>query len=63
MLFEGFKYLNVHLILVQKFSNFFETFNRAVEIFGNFFEDYSHDNFSYFYFLCYSGLAKAQMSI
>ena len=36
MLIEGFEYLNVYLIVVQKFSNFFISLNKAVEIFGNF---------------------------
>ena len=36
MLIEGFKHLNVYLILAQKFSNIFISFNKAVEIFGNF---------------------------
>ena len=36
MLFEGFKHLNAYPILVQKFSNFFVSFNKAIEIFGNF---------------------------
>ena len=36
MLIERFEYLNVYLILVQKFSNFFISLNRAAEIFGNF---------------------------
>ena len=63
MVFEEFKHLNVHLILVQKFSNFFKSFNRTVEIFSNFFENYPLDNFSYFYFPCYLRLIKAQKSI
>ena len=37
MLIEGFKHLDIYLILVQKFSNFFISFNKAIEIFGNFF--------------------------
>ena len=36
MLIEGFKHLNVYLILVKKFSNFFISLSKAVEIFGNF---------------------------
>ena len=36
MLFKGFKHLNIHLILVQNFSNFFVSVNRAVKIFYNF---------------------------
>ena len=36
MLFEGFKRLNVHLISIQKFSNFFVSLNKVVEIFSNF---------------------------
>ena len=35
MIFEGFKHLNVHLILVQKFSNFIVSLNKTVEIFIN----------------------------
>ena len=58
----GFKHLNVHLILVQKFLNFLVSFNKAIEIFGNFFENYPLDEFSYSYFLCYLELAKVQMS-
>ena len=33
---EGFKHLDIYLILAQKFSNFFISFNEVVEIFGNF---------------------------
>ena len=47
MLIEGFKYLDIYLILAQKFSNFFISLNKIVEIFGNFFENYPLDNFSY----------------
>ena len=36
MLIEGFKYLNVYLLLTQKFSKLFKSLNKAVEIFGNF---------------------------
>ena len=36
MLIEGFKYLNVYLLLAQNFSKFFVSLNKAVEIFGNF---------------------------
>ena len=36
MLIEGFKHLNVYLILVKKFSNFFISLNKAVEIFDSF---------------------------
>ena len=36
MLIEGFKHLNVYLLLAQKLSNFFISLNKAVEIFGNF---------------------------
>ena len=36
MLIEGFKHLNVYLILAQKFSNFLISLYKAVEIFGNF---------------------------
>ena len=35
MLIEGFKHLDVYLILAQKFSNFFISLNKVVEIFGN----------------------------
>ena len=35
MLIEEFKYLNIYLILAQKFSNFFTGFSEVVEIFGN----------------------------
>ena len=33
---EGFKHLNVYLILVQKFSKYFISIDKTVEIFGNF---------------------------
>ena len=36
MLIEGFKHLNIYLILAQKFSNFFISLNKVFEIFGNF---------------------------
>ena len=36
MLIEGFKHLDIYLVLVQKFSNFFISFNKIFEIFGNF---------------------------
>ena len=36
MLTEGFEYLNVYLILVPKFSNFFISLNKDVEIFDKF---------------------------
>ena len=36
MLIEGFKHLNVYLLLAQKFSNFFISLSEVVEIFGNF---------------------------
>ena len=36
MLIEGFKHLYIYLILAPKFSNFFISFNKAFEIFGNF---------------------------
>ena len=36
MLIEGFKHLDIYLILAQKFSNFFISLNKVVEIFGNF---------------------------
>ena len=36
MLIEGFKHLNIYLILAQKFSNFFIKLNKAVEIFDIF---------------------------
>ena len=37
MLIEGFKHLDIYLILAQKFSNFFIGLNKVVEIFGKFF--------------------------
>ena len=36
VLIEGFKHLNVYLSLAQKFSNYFISLNKAVEIFGSF---------------------------
>ena len=36
MLIERFEYLNIYLIFVQKFSIFFISLNKAVEIFGKF---------------------------
>ena len=36
MLIEGFKHLDIYLLLAQKFSNFFIGLNKVVEIFGNF---------------------------
>ena len=36
MLIEGFKHLNVYLVLVQRFSKKIISFKKAVEIFGNF---------------------------
>ena len=36
MLIERFEHLNVYLILVQKFSNFFISLSKVVEVFGNF---------------------------
>ena len=36
MLIEGFKHLDIYLILVQKFSNFFIGLSKVGEIFGNF---------------------------
>ena len=36
VLIEGFEHSNVNLILVQKFSGFFISLGKAVEIFGNF---------------------------
>ena len=47
MLIEGFKHLDFYLILAQKFLNFFIGLNKVFEIFGNFFENYPPDNFSY----------------
>ena len=35
MLIEGFKHLDIYLILAQKFSNFFIALSKVVEIFGN----------------------------
>ena len=63
ILFEGFKYLNVHLILVQKLSNFFVSFYRAFKILGKFLKDYPLDNFPYLYFQFYLWLAKVQISM
>ena len=36
MLIEGFKHLDIYLILAQKFSNFFIDLNEVFETFGNF---------------------------
>ena len=36
MFIEGFKHLDIYLILAQKFSNFFIGLNEVVEIFGYF---------------------------
>ena len=36
MLIEGFKHLDIYLILAQKFSNFFIGLSKVFEIFGNF---------------------------
>ena len=36
MMIEGFKHLDIYLILTQKFSNFFIGLNKVVGIFGNF---------------------------
>ena len=36
MLIEGFKHLNIYLILAQKLSKFFIGLNKVVEIFRNF---------------------------
>ena len=36
MLIEGFKHLDIYLILAQKFSNFFVGLTKVVEIFGSF---------------------------
>ena len=36
MLIEGFKHLDIYLVLAPKFSNFFTGLNKVVEIFGNF---------------------------
>ena len=36
MLIEGFKHLNIYLLLAQKFLNFFISLNKIFEIFGNF---------------------------
>ena len=36
MLIEGFKHLDIYLILAQKFSNFLLGLNKVVEIFGTF---------------------------
>ena len=37
MLIEGFKHLDIYLLLAQKFSNFFIGLSKVVKIFGNFF--------------------------
>ena len=36
VLIEGFKHLDIYLILAQKFSNFFIGVSKVFEIFGNF---------------------------
>ena len=36
MLIEEFKHFDIYLILAQKFSNFFISLNKAIEILGNF---------------------------
>ena len=36
MLIEGFKHLDIYLILAQEFSNFFIGLSKVVEIHGNF---------------------------
>ena len=36
MLIEGFKHLDIYLILAQKFSKFLVGLSKVVEIFGNF---------------------------
>ena len=36
MLIEGFKHLDINLILAQKFSNIFIGLSKVFEIFGNF---------------------------
>ena len=36
MLIEGFKHLDIYLLLAQKFSNFFIDLSKVFEIFGNF---------------------------
>ena len=36
MQIEGFKHLDIYLILAQNFSNFSIEFSKVVEIFGNF---------------------------
>ena len=36
MLIEGFKHLDIYLILAQKFSRFFIGLSKVFEIFGNF---------------------------
>ena len=51
MLFEGYKCVNVHLKLVQKFLNFLSSLYRAFEIFGSFLGQYSIDDISFINFL------------
>ena len=51
MLFKGYKCLNVHLKLVQKFSNFLSSLYRAFEIFGSFLGQYQIDDISFINFL------------
>ena len=36
VLIEGFKHLDIYIILAQNFSNFFIGFSKVFEIFGNF---------------------------
>ena len=36
MLIEGFKHLDIYLVLAEKFSNFFVALSKVVQIFDNF---------------------------
>ena len=51
MLFEGYKCLNVHLKLVQKFPNFLSSLYRAFGIFELFLRQYPIDDVSFINFL------------
>ena len=63
MLIKGFKHLDIYLFLAQKFSNFFIALSKVVEIFGNFFENYPPNNFSYLELLSYLEVTMAKISI
>ena len=51
MLIEGFKHLDIYLILAQKFPNFLSSLYRAFEIFGLFLRQYPIDDISFINFL------------